>query len=443
MENIGTKKISSLLFEYSVPAIMGMLVFALYNIVDRIFIGRGIGAYAMAGLSITFPLFTIYIAVGMLIGFGGGALVSLKLGANKKKDAEVVLGNVITLFTIFSIVLMIFGGLFLNKILILFGATENTIVYASEYMSIVNKLVFFNFLGMGLNNIIRAEGNPKRGMIYMILGAVINIILDPIFIFTFDMGIKGAAYATALSNVVSSVLTIYHFMYSKKSNIKLKLKNLKLNKKITKEIFSIGFSPFILQLGASLTAIVLNKTLLSYSNDLAVGAMGIINSVYMFISLIITGLIQGAQPIIGYNYAAKKYDRVKQTLKLSLRIAIGLSVILTGLIFSMPHFFINLFSNGNEQLLFIGSNGIKIYLSFMIFNSIYIIGSNYFQAIGNSKLSTKLNLLRQIVVFLPLLFILPKVLGLNGVWMAAPVSDLIVGVFTFLALKKKLTFVMI
>lgn len=443
MENIGTKKISSLLLEYSVPAIMGMLVFALYNIVDRIFIGRGIGAYAMAGLSITFPLFTIYIAVGMLIGFGGGALVSLKLGANKKNEAEVVLGNVITLFTIFSIVLMIFGGLFLNKILILFGATENTIVYASEYMNIINKLVFFNFLGMGLNNIIRAEGNPKIGMIYMILGAVINIILDPIFIFTFDMGIKGAAYATALSNVVSSVLTIYHFMYNKKSNIKLKLKNLTLNKKITKEIFSIGFSPFILQLGASLTAIVLNKTLLSYSNDLAVGAMGIINSVYMFISLIITGLIQGAQPIIGYNYAAQKYDRVKQTLKLSLRIAIGLSVILTGLIFFVPQFFINLFSDGNEQLLSIGSNGIKIYLSFMIFNSIYIIGSNYFQAIGDSKLSTKLNLLRQIVVFLPLLFILPKIFGLNGVWMAAPVSDLIVGIFTFLALKKKPTLIMV
>ena len=437
MKDIGTKKISSLLVEYSVPAIMGMLVFALYNIVDRMFIGRGLGAYAMAGLSITFPLFTIYIAVGMLVGFGGGTLVSLKLGSKKKEEAELVLGNVITLFTISSVILMVFGGLFLNKILILFGATQNTLVYASEYMDIINKLVFFNFIGMGLNNIIRAEGNPKIAMIYMVVGAVVNIILDPIFIFTLDMGIKGAAYATALSNVLSSVLTIYHFMFSKHSNIKLKFKNLKLKKSISREILSIGFPPFILQLGASLTAIALNRSLLSYSNDLAVGAMGIINSIYMFISLIITGLIQGAQPIIGYNYASKKYDRVKETLQLSMKIAIALSVVLTGLIFLAPEFFIGLFSSGNAELLAIGSNGMKIYLGFLIFNAVYIIGSNYFQAIGLSKLSTTLNLLRQFIIFLPLLIILPKIFGLNGVWMAAPISDLVVGIITFISLKKK------
>lgn len=430
LKRLESERISRLLWEFSIPAIIGSLVFALYNIVDRMFIGKGIGAYAMTGLSITFPIFTLYIAIGMLIGQGGGSIVSIRLGEGRRDMAERALGNTVTLFTISSILLMILGRIFLDDLLILFGATENTLTYARDYMSVINSLVFFNFMAMGMNNLIRSEGNSKIAMVYMVSGALINIVLDPILIFSLDMGIRGAALATAFANVVTALAILYHFTRSRRSHIKLRAKNLILDRKTVREIVAIGVSPFSLQVTTSLAAVICNKTLLTYGGDMAVGAMGIINSIYMFLSMTISGIRAGSQPIIGYNYGAKRYDRVTETLKLSICGAVALGVLLTLGVFINAEFFINLFNDGNREILDIGSRGIKIYLALASLNAFYIIGANYFQSIEEAMKSVVLNLLRQVGIFIPLLLILPRYFGIDGVWYIFPVSDLFIFLVT-------------
>ena len=439
LKRLEEEKISKLLVEFSIPAVIGSLVFALYNIVDRMFIGRGIGAYAMTAASITFPIFTLYIAIGMLIGQGAGSILSIKLGEGNIKKAEKALGNSFTLFTISSFIIMALGVYFLDDLLIIFGATENTLQYAKDYMGIINLLVFFNFIAMGMNNLIRAEGNSKIAMTNMILGAIINIILDPILIFWFDMGIKGAAVATAISNVITGSMVIYHFVYSKKSHVKLRKEDLILDKETVKEILAIGVSPFSLQVTTSFAAVMCNKSLLSYGGDMAVGAMGIINSVYMFMSMTISGIRSGSQPIIGYNFGAKRYDRVSETLRLSIIGAVALGALLTSAVFIDAEFFIGLFNNGNPEIARIGVHGLKIYLMFAALNAFYIIGANYFQSIGYASKSVVLNLTRQIGLFVPLLLILPKYYGMNGIWYIFPISDLIIFVITLYLIKDHLS----
>lgn len=426
IKRLGEEKISKLLLEFSVPAIISSLVFALYNVVDRMFIGKCLGPYAMAGISITFPIFTIYIAVGMLVGQGGGNIVSLRLGQGRREEANRVLGNVFILYGVFSIILMIMGYIFMDRLMIIFGATENTIMYAKDYLHIINFLVLFDFIAMGLNNLLRAEGNPKFSMIIMISGALTNVFLDFIFIFVLDFGIKGAAMATAIANIVGSIMVLYHFLYSVRSNIKLKFKYLKPDFKIIKEIFSIGISPFTLQLANSLVAVFANRALLTYGGDIAVGAMGAINSVFMFLMMTLSGIIHGAQPLIGYNYGAQKYDRVKKILSIALTYGVFISSMLTIMILIVPEFFINLFNNGNAELLEIGKSGIRIFMIFAVFNAVYVIGANYFQAVGQANKSLFLNMLRQVVLFIPMIIILPKYFGIKGVWLAAPVSDIVI-----------------
>ena len=438
LKRLETEKIPKLLMEFSIPAIVGSLVFALYNIVDRMFIGKGLGAYAMTGLSITFPIFTLYIAIGMLIGQGGGSLVSLRLGEGKKDEANKTLGNTVTLFTVFSILLMILGRIFLDDLLFLFGATENTLIYAKNYMSIINLLVFFDFMAMGMNNLMRAEGSSKLAMKYMVTGAIINVILDPILIFGFDMGIKGAAIATAFSNIVVTIAVFYHFIYSKNSNIKLKKENLILDPRTVKGIFKIGISPFVLQVTTSLIAVACNKTLLMYGGDMAVGAMGIVNSIYMFMAMTISGIRAGSQPIIGYNYGAGRFDRVVETLKISLIGSMFIAGFITLIAFFKGEFLINLFNDGNIEILRIGEKGLKIFLSMAVLNAFYMIGANYFQAINQAIKSIILNLTRQVVLFVPLFIILPKYYGIDGIWLIWPISDIIISLFTGYFLKKNI-----
>ena len=417
-------KISKLLFEFSVPAIISSLVFALYNIVDRIFIGS-LGTYAIAGVSITFPIFTIFIALGMFVGQGGAPLISMNLGQNQKEKANRVLGNVFLMFAIIGVSMTIIFTLCLNKLLILFGASANTLPYARDYMSIINFSVFFNFVAMGMNNQIRAEGNPKIAMRTMLIGAVLNIVLDPIFIFYFDMGVKGAAYATLISNFVSALLVILHFTVSDKSVIKLKFKYLNLDNDIVKEISRIGLSPLSLQMSASLVAVVANKNLLKYGGDVAVGAMGIINSVYLFMVIVVNGINQGSQPIIGFNYGAKRYDRVKEAFKIAIFSAISLAALGFVIIEFFPGGVISLFNKSDSALMETTINGIRIYLSMIVLAMVQIIGASYFQSVGYPKKSIILNLLRQVFLFIPLLLILPNIFGINGVWLTGAIADLI------------------
>ena len=313
---LGEEKISKLLMEFSIPAIIGMVVNTLYNIVDRMYIGniKDIGGLALTGVGITMPIMTIIMAFGMLIGIGTSARISLKLGEHKREEAEKHLGNAFTLIIIASVLITIIGLVFMHKILGLFGASADTEIYAREYMQIIFFGTIFNMLSFGLNHSIRSDGSPKVAMLSMLIGAGTNIILDPIFIFVFGMGVRGAAIATVISQIVSTIWILYYFTKGK-SNLKIKREYLSLDKAIVLSIFSIGVSPFSMQIAQSIVQVLANNALKTYGGDLAIGAMTIINSVAMIFMMPIFGLNQGSQPIIGYNYGAEKYKRVKQAVK--------------------------------------------------------------------------------------------------------------------------------
>ncbi|WP_028856993.1 MATE family efflux transporter [Psychrilyobacter atlanticus] len=445
MKNIKleTEKIPKLLWEYSIPAITGTLVYILYNIVDRIFISFGVGRLAIAGISIALPLFTFILATGLFIGVGGGALISINLGQKNKEKAEQILGNALTLFIGMGILFSIFGILFLDDILLLFGATANNINYAKDYMSIIFFATTFQLLFIGMNNIMRGEGNPKAAMKMSIIGCGLNILLDPLFIFTLGMGIKGAAIATVISNVLVAILQIRHFLNGD-SNIKLKLKNLKLKKEILLGIASIGIAPFIMQMSNSIVVIFINKNLNIYGGDIAIAAYGIINSISVLMYMPIVGIYQGSQPILGYNHGAKNFKRVRETYKLSLLVAMSISAIGFFAAIFLPHLLISPFINNDQTLFELTTNATKIFFSMTLFMGFHMIGSSYFQTVGKAKITTAINIIRQFILMLPLLYFLPKYYGVNGVWLAVPITDFTLALITshfvikeFKSLKKK------
>jgi len=435
---LGTEKIGKLLLQYSIPSIVATLASAMYNVVDRIFIGRGAGSLAISGISLTFPVFTILIAFGMLIGMGSGTLISIRLGQNKKDEAEKILGNAFFLFSTIGILLGLFGLLFLDDLLYLFGASEATIPYAREYMSIIMPFIVFNFMTYGMNGQVRSEGNPKIAMMTILIGAILNIILDPIFIFVLDMGVKGAAIATVISNIVSCSWILYHFTLSKKSILKIKLKKLRPDFKLIIPALSIGLAPFILQMTSSLVAVFMNNNLLKYGGDAAIGAMGIIQSIMMFIIMPIIGISQGAQPIIGFNFGARNFDRLKKTLFLAITAATILSILGSFISIVLPEQLVALFNKDDAELFKIGKNGLRLYMMMFSIVGFQIIGSNFFQSIGKPKLSIILTLTRQVFLFLPLLLIFPSFWGLNGLWLAAPVSDSLAAILCFYFLAREL-----
>ena len=437
---LGEEKISKLLMEFSIPAIIGMVVNTLYNIVDRMYIGniKDIGPLAITGLGVTMPIMTIIMAFGMLIGIGTSARISLKLGEHKREEAEKHLGNAFTLIIIASVLITIIGLVFMHKILGLFGASADTEVYAREYMQIIFFGTIFNMLSFGLNHSIRSDGSPKVAMLSMLIGAGTNIILDPIFIFVFGMGVRGAAIATVISQIVSTIWILYYFTKGK-SNLKIKREYLSLDKAIVLSIFSIGVSPFSMQIAQSIVQVLANNALKTYGGDLAIGAMTIINSVAMIFMMPIFGLNQGSQPIIGYNYGAEKYKRVKQAVKSATIVAtiiVSIGWIITQ---AAPHLLISIF-NRDEQLVGIASTGMRIFLFMLPVVGAQVISSNYFQSIGKAKISMFLSLLRQVILLIPCLIILPKIFGLTGVWLAGAVSDglssLITLIIFFMSVRK-------
>lgn len=437
---LGEEKISKLLMEFSIPAIIGMVVNTLYNIVDRMYIGniKDIGGLALTGVGITMPIMTIIMAFGMLIGIGASARISLKLGEHKREEAEKHLGNAFTLIIIASVLITIIGLVFMHKILGLFGASADTEVYAREYMQIIFFGTIFNMLSFGLNHSIRSDGSPKIAMLSMLIGAGTNIILDPIFIFVFGMGVRGAAIATVISQIVSTIWILYYFTKGK-SNLKIKREYLSLDKAIVLSIFSIGVSPFSMQIAQSIVQVLANNALKTYGGDLAIGAMTIINSVAMIFMMPIFGLNQGSQPIIGYNYGAEKYKRVKQAVKSATIVAtiiVSIGWIITQ---AAPHLLISIF-NRDEQLVGIASTGMRIFLFMLPVVGAQVISSNYFQSIGKAKISMFLSLLRQVILLIPCLIILPKIFGLTGVWLAGAVADglssLITLIIFFMSVRK-------
>lgn len=419
--NLETKKISSLVWEYSIPAIIGTLVNSLYNIVDRIFIGQGVGAYAISGLAITFPVTILASALGMLVGVGAASRISISLGEKKKHTAEQILGNSLMLILLFNAVVMTLFYIYLDPILIAFGATESTLPYAREYLQIVLVGNVFISLCYSFNNMMRASGYPKKAMITMLIGAVLNIILDPIFIFVFNLGIAGVAWATVISMFVGMLFVMHHFV-QENSLIRLRKENIRLNKTIVLAIVSIGLSPFFMQVAASGVAVLLNTSLLKYGGDLAVGAYGILNSMLLIIVMTVVGLNQGTQPIIGYNYGARNFIRVKETFYYAVKIAT--IVTCAGFIIGMffPRQFAGAFTN-DRALLEIAENGIRLSLIVFPLVGFQIVAGNFFQSIGQVKKAIIQSLSRQIIFLVPGLLIFPTLFGLNGVWIAMPVSD--------------------
>lgn len=434
---LGEDSIGNLLIKFSVPAIVGMLVNALYNIVDRIFVGHGVGALAISGITFVYPIMTIIMAFGMLVGIGATALISIRLGQRKKEEAEKILGNTFVLLIIISLLLTAAGLAFCDPIIRFFGASGQVFIYAKQYIVIILMGTIVQCLSFGLNNIIRADGKPMIAMGTMLIGAIINAILNPLFIFVLHFGIRGSALATVISQTISAIWVLSYF-FSGRSMLKIKRENLKLEKGIVLGIVSIGLSPFLMQVAASVITIMFNDSLLKYGGNIAVAAMGIINSVTMLILMPIFGINQGSQPIIGYNYGAKKYGRVKRTLKIAIIAATVITA--TGFIFVelFPTQIFRAFNSTDKEFIRVGVHGIRIFLMMLPILGFQIVSTNYFQATGRPKHSIFLSLIRQVLVLIPLILILPPIFHLDGVWMAGPASDLISSVVTAILLFHEL-----
>lgn len=439
---LGTMPIGRLLLQYSVPAIIASTVTSLYNIIDSVFIGRGVGAMAITGLAITFPMMNLVIAFATLIAVGGATISSIFLGQKDERKATDVLHTVLLLSMIHAVV---FGGIsliFLDDILIMFGATAETLPYARDFMFVVLLGTPVAFVFISLNNVMRATGYPTKAMISALLSVVVNVALAPIFIFVFEWGIKGAAWATVIGQSAAFVWVVWHFM-SKKSFVHFSRSARWFVPSLVKRIYAIGLSPFLINTCACVVVVFINKSLLEYGGpdgNMAVGAFGIINRVTMFFLMIVLGVTQGMQPILGYNYGAGQWERVKRTLRLG--IVVGSVITIVG--FAVTEIFpdeVTRMFNDDRTLIRLSRDGFRIVLLCYPFIGAAIVIQNFFQSIGKPQLSIFLSVTRQMVFLLPLLFWLPTLWGVDGVWASMAGSDLIsfiVTVATLLIVQRRL-----
>ncbi len=437
---LGERKISSLLLQFSVPAIVGVVVNTLYNIVDRIYIGNSadMGSNGIGGITLVFPIMIILMAMGMLFGMGGATLFSIRLGQQKKDEAENVLGNSFVMLMIVGVTFMILGQIFLKPILTSFGASDDILPFAVEYARVIFFGAVFQVVGMGLNNFIRADGSPTIAMLTMIIGAGTNIVLDPIFIFVFKMGMTGAALATILSQALSGTWVVFYFI-GKRSKNKLKMKYMKLKLSLVAKIASLGLPNALLQMANSVLNIVLNKSLILYGGDIAISAMGIIHSVQMLLVMPVIGINQGAQPIISYNFGAKKYGRIKEAVKLAI---IAATIIVTiGYIATrfFPEQIVAMF-NREEEILKFGKKAVLTWMMLLPVVGFQVVASSFFQAIGRYKSAIFLTLTRQIIFLIPAVVIFSRIWGINGLMHAAPFADalsfVLTGVWFYFGIRK-------
>ena len=418
---LGTKPVGRLLVQYALPAIIAMTASSLYNMVDSIFIGQGVGALAISGLAVTFPFMNLSAAFGAGVGVGSSSYLSVKLGQKDYSTAQRILGNNVTLNVIIGLLFSAVSLIFLDPILFFFGASEQTLPYAREYMVIILLGNIITHLYFGMNAVLRAASKPREAMYTTIFTVVLNSLLDPLFIYTFDLGIRGAAIATILSQTVALVWQIR--LFSDKSQLlHLKRGIYRLDNTIVKNILGIGISPFAMNATACLVAIFVNQRLLEYGGDLAVGAYGIANRVAFIFIMINFGVNQGMQPIAGYNYGAQNYDRLMRVLKLAM--IAGTCITTSGFLVAefIPHICVSLFTSDTE-LTELSVNGLRIMMAAMPIVGYQMIVTNFFQSIGKAKISIFLSLSRQLRFLVPLIGVLPLSFGVNGVWVAMPISD--------------------
>lgn len=433
--SLGTKTIGQLLVQYSLPAIIASLATSLYNIVDSIFIGRGVGAMAISGLAITFPLMNLVIAFCTLIAVGGATISSIFMGQKDISRATDVVNNVLLLCIIQSVV---FGGitlLFLDEILYFFGATPGTIGYAREFMEVILLGTPIAYVFIGLNNLMRATGYPRKAMVSALLSVGVNVIMAPIFIFKLGWGIRGAALATVIGQSAACIWVVAHFL-SRRSFIHFNIRNRWFTPSIARRIYAIGMSPFLMSVCACIVVVFINKALLDYAGDagdLSVGAYGILNRTTMFFVMIVFGVTQGMQPILGFNYGAGNWERVKRTLRIGIWLGVGITTagwIVTQL---FPDAVSSLFTT-DRQLIEIAGHGARIYFLFFPVVGCQIVIQNYFQSVGKPKISIFLSLTRQLIFLIPFLIILPHFYGIDGVWSSIAASDMIAFLFAIVTL---------
>ncbi|MDX9908050.1 MAG: MATE family efflux transporter [Mariniphaga sp.] len=436
VDELAEANIRQLMLKYFLPAFVGVFANALYNIVDRIFIGQGVGAEALSGLSVVFPIMLIIHGFGMLIGIGTGVFVSINMGKRDMQRAEQTLGTGFALMILVSVVVMAVSYILKKPILLSFGSTDETFQFANDYLNIILAGTPLMVIGFSLNNVIRSEGNVRIAMISMILSAGTNIVLDPIFIFGFGMGVKGAGYATIISMAVLVVWVFLHFK-GKRSVLKLRNENIRLNREISLEIFSIGMAPFSMQIANSLVQGLLNKKLIFFGGDLAVGAMGIINSVVSLVVMAIVALNMASQPIIGFNYGARSIERVKEALRISLIAASVISVTAFIFIESLPGMLVRLFNSDSKELYSISVHGLRLVVLALPIVGFQVVSSHFFQAIGKAKLAMFATLFRQVIGLIPLLIILPRFWGISGIWVAYPIADIMAAIVVFFMLQSE------
>ncbi|HPS57501.1 MAG TPA: MATE family efflux transporter [Spirochaetota bacterium] len=432
---LGHESIGKLLLEYSLPAIVAMTATSVYNIIDRIFIGQGVGALAISGLALTLPFMNLGVALGALVGAGAATLVSIRLGEKRGDEASLILGNTVVLNIIISTLYSIVMLIFLDEILYLFGASAATLPYAKEFMQIILIGNVFLHSYMGLNSIMRASGYPAKSMFITLSTVGINLLLAPLFIFIFKWGIRGAAFATVIAQLIGLAVTLIHFI-RRSSFVHFMKGHFALHAEIIRAIFSIGMSPFVINVCACLIIIIMNLQLVRHGGDYAVGAYGIINSVLMCVVMIILGLTQGMQPIAGYNYGALHFDRVKTVFKYT--VIAGTCVSSSGFILGelLPRQIAYAFTD-NGELVNLSVTGMRIAMIMFPLVGFQMVTSNFFQSIGRAKISIVLTLSRQVFFLIPSLLILPSLFGLIGVWAAMPVADFFSSCMTFFILKSQ------
>ena len=424
-ERLGTEPLGRLMFSLAVPSVAAQLINVLYNIVDRIYIGHipGYGDVALTGVGVTFPILTMISAFSAFAGMGGAPLASIQLGKKNKQKAEQILGNSAGLLVLCAVILTVFFSVFKTPILYAFGASDATITYARDYIMIYLVGTIFVQLALGLNAYISGQGEAKIAMFSVLIGAVLNICLDPVFIFLFHLGVRGAALATIISQAVSAAWVV-RFLTSEKSVMRLTFKNMHLNGATIKMIAGLGISPFIMQSTESLVTITLNTGLQKYGGDLYVGSMSILMSIMQLITIPVQGITQGIQPVISYNYGAGNIDRVKATLKRMILVCLSGTLVLAGVAIFFPEVYTGLFTN-NKELLELTCKVMPVYFLGISIFGIQCACQTSFISLGQAKVSLFIALLRKIILLIPLAIILPKFMGVMGIYRAEPIADTI------------------
>lgn len=435
INELGTERIGKLLTQYAVPAIIAMTASSLYNMVDSIFIGHGVGPLAISGLAVTFPLMNLAAAFGALVGVGASTLISVKLGQKDYDTAHKILGNVVVLNLLIGIVFTIVTLAFLDPILYFFGASEATLPYARDYMVTILLGNVVTHMYLGLNSVLRSAGHPQKAMLATIFTVVVNTILDPVFIYGFGWGIRGAAIATILAQILS-LIWLFKIFCNKNEVLHFHRGIYRLKRVLVENIIGIGLAPFFMNVASCFIVILINKGLKLYDGDLAIGAFGIVNRISFLFVMIVMGLNQGMQPIAGYNFGAKQYHRVNQVMKLTVIAATLITT--TGFLVGelMPKLAVSAFTN-DETLINISAQGLRIVVMFFPIIGFQMVTSNFFQSIGMARKAIILSLSRQVLILIPCLIILPMFWDTKGVWLSMPISDAAASIIAAIMLYKQ------